>query len=56
MRVALYARVFTDSQEAHGTISSQLEVLRSAIADAGHVVVGEFRETLSATEGPRRRA
>jgi len=42
MRVALYARVSTDAQEARGTIGSQLEVLRSAIANDGHQVVGEF--------------
>ncbi len=32
MRVAIYARVSTESQEARGTIGSQLEVLRSADA------------------------
>ena len=42
MRVALYARVSTDAQEARGTIGSQLEVLHSAVANDGHQVVGEF--------------
>ena len=42
MRVALYARVSTDAQEARGTIGSQLEALRSSIANEGHEVVSEF--------------
>ena len=32
MRVAIYARVSTESQEARGTIGSQLEVLRKRVA------------------------
>ena len=42
MRVALYARVSSESQEARGTIGSQLEVLRARIATEGHDLVGEF--------------
>ncbi len=42
MRVALYARVSSDAQEARGTIGSQLEVLRARIASEGHELVGEF--------------
>ena len=42
MKVALYARVSSEAQEARGTIGSQLEVLRARIADEGHELVGEF--------------
>lgn len=42
MRVAIYARVSTEAQEARGTIGSQLEVLRERAADAGDEIVAEF--------------
>ena len=42
MRVAIYARVSTEAQEARGTIGSQLEVLRARSADAGDEIVAEF--------------
>jgi site-specific DNA recombinase len=42
MRVALYARVSTESQEARGTIGSQLAVLRDRITQEGHELVAEF--------------
>src|ERR1035441_489051 len=42
MRVALYARVSSESQQARGTIGSQLEVLRARIAGEGHELVAEF--------------
>jgi len=42
MRVALYARVSSEAQEARGTIGSQLEVLRARVATEGHELVGEF--------------
>ncbi len=42
MRVALYARVSTESQEARGTIGSQLEVLKERITQEGHELVAEF--------------
>ena len=42
MRVAIYARVSTESQEARGTIGSQLEVLRERIAEESHELVGEY--------------
>ena len=42
MRVALYARVSSEAQEARGTIGSQLEVLRARVAAEGHELVGEF--------------
>jgi site-specific DNA recombinase len=42
MRVALYARVSSESQEARGTIGSQLEVLRARIQAEGHQLVAEF--------------
>jgi len=42
VRVALYARVSTDAQQAAGTIASQLELLRAAAARDGHAVIGEF--------------
>src|SRR5437764_14997171 len=42
MRVAIYARVSSESQEARGTIGSQLEVLRARITTEGHELVAEF--------------
>jgi site-specific DNA recombinase len=42
MTVAIYARVSSDSQEARGTIGSQLEALRHNMAELGHQVVHEY--------------
>jgi site-specific DNA recombinase len=42
MRVALYARVSTESQHARGTIGSQLAVLRERVAGEGDEPVAEF--------------
>ncbi len=42
MRVALYARVSTEAQEARGTIGSQVSALRERIAAEGHQLVREF--------------
>jgi len=42
MRVAIYARVSTESQEARGTIGSQLDVLRKRVAAEGHQLVAEY--------------
>ena len=42
MRVAIYARVSTESQEARGTIGSQLEVLRKRVSVEGHDLVAEY--------------
>src|SRR5215207_7516019 len=42
MRVALYARVSTESQQARGTIGSQLAVLRDRVSAEGDEVVAEF--------------
>ena len=42
MTVAIYARVSSDSQEARGTIGSQLEALRHKMAAVGHQVVHEY--------------
>ena len=42
MRVGIYARVSSESQEARGTIGSQLEVLRQRIATEGHQLVAEY--------------
>jgi site-specific DNA recombinase len=44
MRVAIYARVSTEAQEARGTIGSQLEVLRKRVAAEGHELVVEYRD------------
>lgn len=44
MRVAIYARVSTDVQEARGTIGSQLAVLHERIAKEGHELVAEFTD------------
>ena len=44
MRVAIYARVSTESQEARGTIGSQLEALRKRVATEGHELVAEYRD------------
>lgn len=42
MRVAIYARVSTESQEAKGTIGSQLDVLRTRVATENHQLVTEY--------------
>ena len=42
MRVAIYARVSTESQEARGTIGSQLEVLRKRLTAEQHELVAEY--------------
>jgi len=42
MRAALYARVSTESQQARGTIGSQLAVLRERVGAEGDEVVAEF--------------
>ena len=42
MRVAIYARVSTQAQEARGTIGSQLETLRKRVASENHELVEEF--------------
>jgi len=42
MRAAIYARVSTESQEARGTIGSQLEVLRQRIAEESHELIAEY--------------
>jgi site-specific DNA recombinase len=42
MRVAIYARVSTEAQEARGTIGSQVAALRERVAAEGHEVVSEF--------------
>jgi len=42
MRVALYARVSSDAQEARGSIGSQLDVLRTRASEAAHDVVAEY--------------
>ncbi len=42
MRVAIYARVSTESQEARGTIGSQLEVLRKRVTTEGHELLAEY--------------
>ena len=44
MRVATYARVSTESQEARGTIGSQLEALRERLAELGHEIVHEYKD------------
>ena len=41
MRVALYARVSSEAQEARGTIGSQIEALRERAATEEHEVVKE---------------
>ena len=44
MRVAIYARVSTDAQEARGTIGSQLALLRERVAKEGHELVAEYTD------------
>ena len=39
MRVAIYARVSTDAQEARGTIGSQLTLLRERVTKEAHELV-----------------
>ncbi len=42
MRVAIYARVSTEAQEARGTIGSQRAALAERVAAEGHELVAEF--------------
>ncbi len=42
MRVGIYARVSSDTQEARGTVGSQLETLRARVAAEGEELVEEF--------------
>jgi site-specific DNA recombinase len=42
MRVAIYARVSTEGQTQRGTIGSQLEALRHAVASSGADLAGEY--------------
>jgi len=42
VRIALYARVSTDAQQAAGTVGSQLELLRAAADADGDDIVAEF--------------
>jgi len=42
MRVGIYARVSTDTQQARATIGSQLQTLRDRIAAEGEELVEEF--------------
>jgi site-specific DNA recombinase len=44
MTVAIYARVSSDSQEARGTIGSQLDALRQKMVGLGHQVVHEYTD------------
>lgn len=44
MRVAIYARVSSESQEARGTIGSQLEVLRQKMTELGQEIVHEYTD------------
>jgi site-specific DNA recombinase len=44
VRVAIYARVSTESQEARGSIGSQLEDLRRKMTELGHEVVHEYTD------------
>jgi site-specific DNA recombinase len=42
MKMAIYARVSTEAQEARGTIGSQLEALRERVAADGDDLAGEY--------------
>lgn len=44
MKAAIYARVSSESQEARGTIGSQLEALRDKMAELGQEVVREYTD------------
>jgi site-specific DNA recombinase len=44
MRVAIYARVSTEAQEARGTIGSQVAALRQRVEAEGHELVAEFKD------------
>ena len=60
MRVALYARVSTESQQARGTIGSQLAVLRERVGAEGSRSRGGRRvlrrRPLRGPAGPARAA
>src|SRR5512138_2575158 len=42
MRVAIYARVSTESQQQRGTIGSQVALLRERVIEEGDELVAEF--------------
>jgi len=42
MKIALYARVSSEAQEARNTIASQVEALRQRMAELDHEIVAEF--------------
>ena len=44
MRVATYARVSSESQEARGNIGSQLEALREKLSQLGHEIFEEYKD------------
>lgn len=44
MRVAIYARVSSESQGADGTIGSQQEILRQKMGEFGNDVVAEYTD------------
>jgi len=44
MKVATYTRVSSESQEARGTIGSQVEALRQKMAELGNEVVHEYKD------------
>ncbi|MGH2363994.1 MAG: recombinase family protein, partial [Chloroflexota bacterium] len=44
VKVAIYARVSSESQEARGTIGSQLEALRDKMTELGQEVVREYTD------------
>jgi site-specific DNA recombinase len=44
MTIAIYARVSSDSQEARGTIGSQLEALHKKMSELGHQIVHEYTD------------
>ena len=51
MRVAIYARVSTESQEARGTIGSQLEILRKRVAAENTSSLPSFAMTAARVRG-----
>ena len=51
MRVGIYARVSTDTQQARATIGSQLQTLRARVAAEGDELVEEFVETATPGRG-----
>ncbi|MFW6174890.1 MAG: recombinase family protein, partial [Chloroflexota bacterium] len=54
MKVAVYARVSSESQDVEQSISAQLKALRKYASDSGHIVVAEYVDEAESGRSDRR--